>query len=695
MDDKLYLLCTIFAARADITNSSLLYDQANGNFTQECFDALCILWPELMDPNGLSFVFQQGPSDDQVQLSDPNDLMMNLLEVDNKLIPIIELEHDIVHERSEKVKDFVSKRILQLEQDSLITFDNILSNWLRRRILVCDEFNPNNVLFNEPLWETHSKDDIKFAQWISGIIKPLSYLNLRSGSKTLKIKDFENFKPVDIINLILGNINDDEYNLSIDASIIIQELIPYLKYSKAYDIFLDIVFNPSVFRFDTAVNYYNFRQLYSLLSNEIPIEFKEKLEELSLKIIYDNSANMLNVTSSSELEQLLTQFSPGTKVKSTSLTANNLKWFAHYMNLCFQGYSLSDINAICQSSEQEQLAHFASMVKGKICNSQSQQTIDVISNLISESKIKEKQIFTNLTIDKQISIFVEILLELGEFDLLQNFVTLNNSKLEENVLEKYFWNFFNNATNGLKSRPEIKKAEKTLQLMDVQNSTVYKHLHTLLKVADTLSRYSINLGKGIPFKPCNIFEFKYNPSKLISILLELNRDLYKDVANSMNLIDQLVEAMQISREHLDRESEYNKILVIHIDHALVNMDFTFAFQKSKELLRRDSVSTYWATVFQVCKFINPNWIDSEVPTEYLILQLELLGDLLSVCPADGLDIVVSQWSGAELELSTRNLIDDKYSIENMGSGNEFSQAINLLNDVSNSFTNFLSAVNNN
>ena len=84
-----------------------------------------------------------------------------------------------------------------------------------------------------------------------------------------------------------------------------------------------------------------------------------------------------------------------------------------------------------------------------------------------------------------------------------------------------------------------------------------------------------------------------------------------------------------------------------------------------------------------------SWIDCEIPTEIIYLQLEVLGKLLHICPEDEIEAVVSQWSGLELELSTRDLINDQYSLSNGGTDIDFKN--HIVEEVSASVSNFLSS----
>lgn len=125
-------------------------------------------------------------------------------------------------------------------------------------------------------------------------------------------------------------------------------------------------------------------------------------------------------------------------------------------------------------------------------------------------------------------------------------------------------------------------------------------------------------------------------------------------------------------------------MILHIDYALVNLDFDVAYEMGErvfELCREHGQQMmkalgdeHWLTLYQMGKFIDPNWVDNEIPTEIIILQMGILGKLLEICPLEEVEIVTSQWSTLELELSARDLVRDKYALEAQG-GNKSSSSV--------------------
>lgn len=86
------------------------------------------------------------------------------------------------------------------------------------------------------------------------------------------------------------------------------------------------------------------------------------------------------------------------------------------------------------------------------------------------------------------------------------------------------------------------------------------------------------------------------------------------------------------------------------------------------------------------KFVDPNWVDNEIPTEIIVLQMSILGRLLEVCPLEEVEIVTSQWSTLELELSARDLVKDKYALD--GQNDNKSKVGGIAREIFHNVTNF-------
>lgn len=675
--DQLFLLSCAFASRADSADLVRVVPQFQGS--EDFFNAVCVLWPELDDPLHLEFLFRTDVS----SRMDTKDLLVSLIETDAKLISVAEIDNITIEERCRTIKQYVNGRLKMIEDCDKFEIRAFEAKWMRKRILLCNDFNPEHTTFYKSIWKTMIQEDIEFARWINGIVTPLDHLNKRLG-RCIRIREFEQMDPLKVLMMIL------KAQSNFHTTVITKELIPYLNNNRLYDVFTEKVFNSNNFALNSVANYNVFKQLFTeLTTSSASQNYIHRMKSQAAEIIFENSSNLLKVTTLNDFKSLLAQIEDPIQVGKYKITASALKHYAKYMDTVFTNYSLKDIYAITQEEDSAQLAHFASIVKEQILqNDGNRRSINSIFELVGETNMKEAKVFNSLSLDSEVSVLIEAALEAGEFDLLQEFITRYDSPVEDRMLTKYFWHFFNKASNGLRTRPEIIKAEKTLELLLRKDNGKYKHLQDLLDVANDLSTYSINLGKGIPFKPSDILDFRDRPFDLISLLLELNHNLYKDLDKSFSLLQKLFSGLDLKRNSDDNfDEDFVRILVLHIDHSLANMDFQFALEKTRELLQRNSISQYWPTIFQVGKFIDPSWPDGEIPTEIIFLQLSILGDLLHICPVEEVEAVASQWSALELELVARDLMHDQYSLKN---SEKSVQGSVLFNGVSNTFSSFLS-----
>lgn len=681
-EDQLYLLSCVFAARADGTNLRKIIDAVERPL--DIFDVVCVLWPELDDPENLRFLLCIESSNNID--TDRDQLLVSLLGCDSKLIFISEMDNATTRERCTKTKLYVDDRLKRVEENPNYQFTSSKAKWLRNRMVTCDDIKPENTALHKQLWMEVMQEDAEITRWIKGIVEPLVHLNKRI-DRYIKIKDFEKMDPLKVSHLM---INDQT---SLPTTNITRELIPYLKNNRVENIFLDNACTVENFPLNSYANYRVFLTLLTELKTNLSSVSSHKMQVKASNIIFENCGNLLKVRSMDDLVHILQQIDDNVEIREYNLTAASLKLYSKYMDTCLPEYDLKSVYALTLEEESAQSAHFASIIKDLIAQvRRNPQVMSSIFQLMDPSSLEEHPIFTHLTKSKQTSILIETALEMGDFDLLHQFIVKYDSTVEEDVLLKYFWHFFNNASNGLRTRPEMVKADKTLDLLLQTEKGRYGYLKALMDVANELSNYSLNLGKGIPFKPSDILTFTTKPFDLISLLLELNQELYKDPFTLTNLLIKLKTALRLDL-HGDRklsEEELAHLLSLRIDHSLVNMDFSFAIENTEKLLKFESISEFWVTIFQVGKYISPNWKDGEIPTEVLVLQLEILGNLLHICPIEEVEAVASQWSGLELELTTRDALNDPYSLRNQEGSQNLVGPDLLLHGMSSSILNLLS-----
>lgn len=132
LEEQLYLLACIFASRADTRNIKKLSTRLGSQ--SKYLEILCVLWPELDDPKNLLFLREleeevQSPEGEETT---DEDVIVELLESDSSLIPLIESDTTTRSNRYHELQEFISKK---LNNKTLENFEE----WLRERILICNE----------------------------------------------------------------------------------------------------------------------------------------------------------------------------------------------------------------------------------------------------------------------------------------------------------------------------------------------------------------------------------------------------------------------------------------------------------------------------------------------------------------------------------------------------------------------------
>ncbi|QLQ79935.1 hypothetical protein HG537_0C05840 [Torulaspora globosa] len=642
-DYQLFLLTAVFASRRDVDRLRQLVPSFGKR--QELYDVVAVLWPELDDPVRLKFVFESS-SDYSV---DFEELLVELVDYDEKLIPVVEMDHSVLQERYRMTSSYVESRLSEIQEWRSLESESFEAKWLRRRMILCNRFTPGESTSYRELW-SFVKQDVNFSKWIEGIVQPLEHINKRL-RKNVTIEAFEAMDALQVFKLML------ETEPNYPSTVIHREVIPYVTNLNLYDYFLRNIFTENYFPLNSTANIRNFSYLYAELCRVSPsAEANSCVQSQAAQIIFDNSSSLLKISSLHDVQELLSKIEDTVEITSYGITVGLLKHYAKCMESIYKNYSLKEIYSISQEETLGQQAHFSAIVRDQVlgCND-NREIVQAISQLLDVSNSSKEHVFKNLSFDQKISVFIETVLEMGKFELLDSFLTEFDSAVDEEVLVKYFWHFFNKASNGLRSRPEMKNARRTFDLLLKTNKDKYEHLEALLDVVNDLSTYSLNLGKGIPFRPSDLLTFAPRIFDLIALLLELNTSLYKDMAATFRIVDNLQIGLQLKRRDDPSSSEtVAKLLALHIDHSLANLDFEFALDGAKELLKMNNISSFWPTIFQVGKFVDPRWPDEEAPVDVLMAQLEILGDLLQSCPVEEVEAVASQWSAIELELLTRD-----------------------------------------
>ncbi|AMD22071.1 HGL269Cp [Eremothecium sinecaudum] len=675
LKDQLYILLSTFAARADELKVVRFFTEQKELSHKEILEVISVFWRELDNPTNLYFIF-----DKVANQIEPNDqLFYELLENDESLIALVECGVDSVSKRSKLLRDHVAETLSKWQ----LTIDerDLIHTFLKARIILCNEL-VSDALFYDPLLKklrhcSEFKNQEAFEKWVTGVLRPLAHLNRRIEPQ-LMISSFEQQPAEEIMNLFASIASDEPV---VFKSVVNFEAVPYAQYSGAFAEFLSVFLTVDNFSLDSNNNFEAFKFMASEVKQALGDDnnhLRRAFEAQLLEILYQNSKRLMRLNPpylSRDLIRILNSIDPEITIDD-DISSQKLVAYTNYMN-SLEIKSFKDLHKLSNADQWTQLTAFGSMSKTLLTSSSNAETLDYL--------IESQHVFNNLTRHQKISAVIESLLSLGEFSLLDRLVSKAGFQFEEPVLLKHFWRFFNSAHEGSRDEPEIVNASYVLAKLPKEN---YSHLHGILKLADELSQYELSYSRGIPFIPRHILEFKHDPYELIQKLLTDNSLLYRDYTTTSHLLKLIYEGLEIQPKSSDYSRELTKLLVLHVEYAVANMNFQFAYKKTMELFdSHGDVSEYWATFFQVGKYVDPNWTDNETPTEIIYLQLEVLGRLLHICPLDEVEAVVLLWSGLELELTNRTDLDDPYSLSKDKSGRKLQKEI--MQQVSTSVSNIL------
>ncbi|SCU90474.1 LAME_0E08724g1_1 [Lachancea meyersii CBS 8951] len=672
LEDQLYVACCLLAAKADLSRVKKLILGQDRVEQVEILKIVCVLWPELDDPLQFIDILKS------LEKSRINELgiLESLVSGDRETMAVVESSPDILSERKRTLKQHVD---YQLQKIAGISIESC--NWqftfLQARILICNAV-VDDPLFYRPLFSRLSADQYpEFMKWVSGIIKPLAHFCNRSILQ-FSIAEFESLSTSKALTVLwesLEVVEESKFRGALNY-----EVLPFLAYVDGYNELLAVVFNAKNFPLDSISNFNRYKVLSFELVKMLPTKFKTAFQREAITILYENGDSLSKVQEIDLRAEhcLLLSSIEGNITLQNGLDVKTLKLYAQSMDL-LHIFNLNDIHKLTQDSELVQKSFFSTMCKQSLGAHGSHIMLENVGTFVQSDPI-----FNKLDSNTKKLIIVESLLDGGHLDMLQQFAENSKIELEDNFLLSFFWRFFNSASNGRHNRPDMLNARRILELLPTDQ---YQHLADLLQITDKLSYYSLSFSKGIPFRPSVLLEFKSEPYEIISKLLELNNELYKRTEETFEILKQLYSGLQLKPTSPGFDDEYTRILALHIDFALANSDFEYAFAETKSLLERTGCDQFWSTILQVGKFFDPSWPNSEIPTEIIYLQLEILGSLLHICPEDEVEAVISQWSALESELSTRDLVEDQYSLLN-GKPSEFKTKV--IEEVSTSASNFLS-----
>ena len=151
VEDQLILLAAVFAARADSPNCEALWTFFHGS--DELFDIICSLWPELDDPTKLQFLFDPSEKSSSGHSTNPQDLLVELLETDEQLISMVEMDSDTITQRRQAISRYAAEYMKQVTPYDRIKFSTPMGERLRKRIITSNELSDHLPMQYNPVWK--------------------------------------------------------------------------------------------------------------------------------------------------------------------------------------------------------------------------------------------------------------------------------------------------------------------------------------------------------------------------------------------------------------------------------------------------------------------------------------------------------------------------------------------------------------
>jgi protein transport protein SEC39 len=238
--------------------------------------------------------------------------------------------------------------------------------------------------------------------------------------------------------------------------------------------------------------------------------------------------------------------------------------------------------------------------------------------------------------------------------------------LEKTILE-VFYRFYDSATNGSRTRGDMKLAFQVLQVLDDPIITPsVSHAVKLVGATHALSSYSISLTPGIFLTPAQIRKTN-DPALLICQVIETNSPVYRDGERMLRILHDLIDGTQLFTDRTPQEAEQEtrrmeaRVNAMIIKAALAANDFNTAYDTCiKKLVPVTSVDAdvkiaeiAWPAFFQTATFSGGPQTRRPARMKQTALdndKMDLLALAIMVCPKEEMDGMLSLWTDLENKL---------------------------------------------
>jgi hypothetical protein len=257
--------------------------------------------------------------------------------------------------------------------------------------------------------------------------------------------------------------------------------------------------------------------------------------------------------------------------------------------------------------------------------------------------LKECGILEKVSISQIDSALMEASLSQGSFDFTHKYYP----KPPLDIIVKTFDYFYDNATNGNKTRSKMKSAATCLDLA-TESSEELERRKALLYATHELSQFSLTLTPGVPLKPIEIKQHASDPLYIIHRVLELNPEACKELSLLTVIAEDLVKFTgDSSLLNHPVDTVPVRVCAMCVQAALIDTNFNLAYEYALSLSPLKDSSVAWTACFQVGKFISPDWDSARPPKSVLNKQMDILARTLTICPRENIASVLSAWKRNE------------------------------------------------
>ncbi|KAK6360834.1 hypothetical protein TWF730_006955 [Orbilia blumenaviensis] len=261
------------------------------------------------------------------------------------------------------------------------------------------------------------------------------------------------------------------------------------------------------------------------------------------------------------------------------------------------------------------------------------------------------------------------------------------SEVVEKAVIHAVGDFYDNATNGNRTRGGMKSASAALAILFPTHSSSppLRRLSKLLEATHSLSEYSLTLTPGVPLKPVQIRLFP-DPVGLISRVLQSNPKAYLQLDSLVKVALNLVYGVYKPRgdeekgggEPTEEETAAvrRRVVGMCVEAALAEDDFETAFsfvvnklvpgyQKLRtntttsphKFTGNNNADTAWQAALQTGRYRSPTMLAESMEgvatakgIEQVMKRMEVLSQALVICPGEAVMDVLRTWKSCEDEL---------------------------------------------